>query len=387
MADSEDRRQPSASWRTLLGDLEVRVNVLSSALDEIRVVVRQLTEEAALSSGPVTPSPALNQLRDEQHTEPAIPSGTGPDDALAPVDAESPRQTQTVLEPPSPEMPSENAAAPPLSESSDPGQGLAWGPPDLGWPAEPAPSSVEDEKAPDEEAPEAHDEQARDELSRMVERVRLEMAAADSAEPEGSDLSIEREPEPADSLAAHKTAESPDAPDAPRAEVSRAPAGGGGEAEASTFWLKSDHQLSNSDDKDEAAASPAAAEPGLAGDYASPLLPSGAEGRAPFPAPAVSNDQASLAEHDALPASLIIEDPQGQVELVRVYATLNQIECADQAVLLNYTPHSVTIRLGSKAPSVEALKEAMQNVFARNCQVTTDGYRIAIMLEGGERAA
>ena len=72
---------------------------------------------------------------------------------------------------------------------------------------------------------------------------------------------------------------------------------------------------------------------------------------------------------------------------MRVYATLNQIECADQAVLLNYTPHSVTIRLGSKAPSVEALKEAMQNVFARNCQVTTDGYRIAIMLEGGERAA
>jgi hypothetical protein len=81
------------------------------------------------------------------------------------------------------------------------------------------------------------------------------------------------------------------------------------------------------------------------------------------------------------------------VELARVYETLSRVHCDENAALLNYTPHSVTVGLNLKAavPEVEALTEAIRATFGRACEVDSDGVRVNVQigkdLKGKDSAA
>jgi hypothetical protein len=93
------------------------------------------------------------------------------------------------------------------------------------------------------------------------------------------------------------------------------------------------------------------------------------------------------------PPVIVIKDSEGRVELARVYETLSKVDCDENAALLNYTPHSVTVGLNTKAsvPGVEALTEAVKLVFGRACEVDSDGVRVNVQigkdLKGKDSAA
>ena len=89
----------------------------------------------------------------------------------------------------------------------------------------------------------------------------------------------------------------------------------------------------------------------------------------------------------------MIKDSEGRVELARVYETLSRVNCDENAALLNYTPHSVTVGLNVKAaiPETEVLAEAVKAVFGRACEVDSDGVRLNVQigkdLKGKDSAA
>jgi hypothetical protein len=89
-----------------------------------------------------------------------------------------------------------------------------------------------------------------------------------------------------------------------------------------------------------------------------------------------------------LPASIIIEDSEGRVELARVYDTLNRVD-RSQAALLNYTPHSVTVGLAvlERLPEPDVMMAAVKHAFGRACRVTTEGTKMSVKIGDGEKAA
>ena len=93
------------------------------------------------------------------------------------------------------------------------------------------------------------------------------------------------------------------------------------------------------------------------------------------------------------PPVIVIKDSEGRVELARVYETLSRVNCDENAALLNYTPHSVTIGLNVTAavPATEAMSEAVRAVFGRACEVDSDGVRVNVQigkdLKGKDSAA
>jgi hypothetical protein len=93
-----------------------------------------------------------------------------------------------------------------------------------------------------------------------------------------------------------------------------------------------------------------------------------------------------ISEVDLRPPSLVIEDTDGRVELARVYEALDRLDCAAQATLLNYTPHSVTVGLASReaVPPRDAIADVIREVFGRSCQVADEGMRIAVKIDGGK---
>jgi hypothetical protein len=87
---------------------------------------------------------------------------------------------------------------------------------------------------------------------------------------------------------------------------------------------------------------------------------------------------------------IMIEDPSGRVELVRVYQALARLGRAGDASLTNYTPHSVTVVLESgNAPSNTDLGAAVQDAFGRACQVSVDqlGRTVVRLLDYNARVA
>jgi hypothetical protein len=94
-------------------------------------------------------------------------------------------------------------------------------------------------------------------------------------------------------------------------------------------------------------------------------------------------DERSLEEKLAsIAPQIMIDDPSGRVELVRVYQALARLGRASEANLANYTPHSVTLILESGAPPSNAeLAAAVEEAFGRACDVTIDGAgRIVVRL-------
>jgi hypothetical protein len=89
------------------------------------------------------------------------------------------------------------------------------------------------------------------------------------------------------------------------------------------------------------------------------------------------------------PPVIVIKDPEGRVELARVYETLSLVNCDENAALLNYTPHSVTVGLNLRAsvPSKEAMEKAIETVFGRMCRVESDGVRVSVDIGMGKEDA
>lgn len=88
------------------------------------------------------------------------------------------------------------------------------------------------------------------------------------------------------------------------------------------------------------------------------------------------------------PASLIIDDPEGRVELVRVYRTLARLDCAATANLANYSSHSVTVQMEERnLPAEQEIASAIQYAFERECTVDVTGNRATIRLSGGKMQA
>ncbi len=101
--------------------------------------------------------------------------------------------------------------------------------------------------------------------------------------------------------------------------------------------------------------------------------------------PGIPNHQASQDERFLQPAILVIDDPEGRVELVRVYRTLARLEVAATANLANYSSHSVTVQLEErKVPPQEDIADAVTYAFERDCSVDIDGNRASIRLFGGK---
>jgi hypothetical protein len=82
------------------------------------------------------------------------------------------------------------------------------------------------------------------------------------------------------------------------------------------------------------------------------------------------------------PPVIVIKDSEGKVELARVYETLSKVNCDENAALLNYTPHSVTVGLNVRTPvpEVEDLTEAVRSVFGRDATVDSDGVRVNVQI-------
>jgi hypothetical protein len=114
--------------------------------------------------------------------------------------------------------------------------------------------------------------------------------------------------------------------------------------------------------------------------------------RAPAPSIAEAFDSESLRiphhepvfdERSLQPALLVIDDPEGRVELVRVYRTLARLDVAASANLANYSSHSVTVQLEErKLPDLQEISGAVGYAFERECTVDIDGNRANVRLFG-----
>jgi hypothetical protein len=416
MAGSDDLNQ-AMSWQGVVRDLESRVESLTLALEDVRFLVRQLAIEA-LASAPAefnnshAPSVYGHEAAKIDWSPPTTVAAPEPapaaweslDYKLPPVDAGW-GSLHSFAEPEPPEPPSIAPQAAEQPVASDPSK---WADPIVDWPqATPSPSGADVDPA-------------RDEVRRAVEQMRAEMENSPSAwapeEPQQAWAPDEAHGEPhawapeTPQTPSHEPstwngpvtetqvdpwgAFIPQAPGEPEAapdsealrdEVRRAVEMARQELEAGTLYAESQ-------DGHAATAYPASSdepsasyEPASSPTYA-PAEASPASAEAAAAAPPVFEYRQ---EERVSTPSIVIEDPEGRVELVRVYDTLSRVNCADQAVLLNYTPHSVTVGIGlSELPSVDALKNAVRAVFSRPCEVTKDGFRISVIINNGqERAA
>jgi hypothetical protein len=81
------------------------------------------------------------------------------------------------------------------------------------------------------------------------------------------------------------------------------------------------------------------------------------------------------------PPTITIEDPEGRVELARVYNLLKALDCAANSSLLNYSSRQVSVQLSdNQAPSNAVVAEAVKDVFEREPEVQADGVNVIVKL-------
>ena len=82
------------------------------------------------------------------------------------------------------------------------------------------------------------------------------------------------------------------------------------------------------------------------------------------------------------PPTITIEDPEGRVELARVYNLLKYLDCAANSSLLNYSSRQVSVQLSDSkhAPAGENVGEAVREVFERENNVSVDGLNVIVKL-------
>jgi len=194
----------------------------------------------------------------------------------------------------------------------------------------------------------AEDEAARDQVRQAVEQARADLAGATSAD---------RVAAPPDANELHED-EAEQAPElqATRQARTEAPEPEGDEDEARDEVRRAVEQ---------ARAELEATKPERAAEDRPVALP------------------ASLQTHAVQSAApiIVVDDPDGRVELAGVYEMLGFVGMADQASLLNYTHYSATVGINSlKLPKPEAFGEAAEKAFGRPCTWQNEGGRLTLRL-------
>jgi hypothetical protein len=209
------------------------------------------------------------------------------------------------------------------------------------------------------------DEDPREQVRRAVESIRAELdAGVPYSEPAREAAWEAPAAEPADPGAASADEVASEEPD-PREQVRRA-----------VEQLKA--ELGEVPDDEPRLAWPS----GQQEAAPKPEAPSGPTG---LRAPSYGN---LIDERLLQPALIVIDDPEGRVELVRVYRTLARLQCAATANLANYSSHSVTVQLEErKVPDAAEIRDAVTYAFERDCEVEVDGNRASIRLAGGRTRA
>lgn len=380
--------EPSIDWTpdALIGELEQRVEMMAGALDEVRELLRRLAAERALQDvlshnaapavAPVLVEPPLAETSSESTLEPAeeAPPIAAHDTPVSPLDGMVELSDAEVPEP-SPPPPIVSAVETPVLEAEPPAvEVTTYAPetPSMALDALPAPQSpsyrdmITDVPAPDDDDFDV----TRDEVRRAVELMRSEIESGYYQGPrDQGPLELEGQTQTYDDDIEVNV--DPAAVEAAREEVRRAV------EQARRDLARGTHST--------------------LGDFTTPVTDQRGDGHVEFrtpmptgghaPLPSQLPDASHFDERKLLSPSIVIEDMQGRVELVRVFDTLSRVNCAGQAVLLNYTPHSVTVGLGvNESPTEEELAEAVRQVFGRPCSVVSEGARLAVTLNPGRAA-
>jgi len=82
------------------------------------------------------------------------------------------------------------------------------------------------------------------------------------------------------------------------------------------------------------------------------------------------------------PPTITIEDPEGRVELARVYNLLKRLDVAANSSLLNYSARQVAVQLSDSkvAPEGDSVGDAVRDVFERENDVSVDGLNVIVKL-------
>ena len=374
--------EPSVKWTpdALIGELERRVEIMADALDELRGLLQRLTAEQNLQNvlGRVTAAGDAEVMAPEGEAAKFAGAGSATVDAApATVPVDDAARSAVEAEPPRVER-----ETPLLAQ----GAVVAVEVPDLASADPVTPESLIDKGSPDQgsvndgRAPLDHgtDDSAREEVRRAVEMMRNELENAHIKNtPEAGPLQLVGQTRSYDDdieveidVAAAEAARE----DVRRAveEARRELARGTLKSPIGDFTSPAVGPLLESTE-DFSGWSQAAAS-----DYAPE--PRGGHAHLPSRLP----DSSQFDERQLASPSIVIEDPGGRVELVHVYETLSRVNCSGQAVLLNYTPHSVTVGIGAaETPDEAELAAAVRHVFGRACRVSTDGVRLAVTLNHG----
>jgi hypothetical protein len=342
----------SADWQSKLGEVEKQLDRVSSVLDALREAVALLGaaagETAALDQVASVDQPAAEST----YTWPRL-------NLLGSISHSAPDVTSVAQKPEVQEV----EARPPVvvDGHEDMSQIVARMRADFGDMDE-----TEDEEAMPvegiDQTPPSQDEAYRrqEEVSLMVARMRVELEAGspDTLLDDAQDLASDDISSPAGVAAENEARTTADgAPvtgqddDAVREEVRRA-------VEAARLEMQRQAGVGHIPTLETQAAPEATS--------ADPKRISFADW------PSVSNDII------AAPV-IVIKDVEGRVQLAGIYEMLRLAHCSEDAALLNYTPHSVTIGLPMRAPapSTTMLAAAIKSVFGRSCRVQSDGVRIS----------
>jgi hypothetical protein len=82
------------------------------------------------------------------------------------------------------------------------------------------------------------------------------------------------------------------------------------------------------------------------------------------------------------PPTITIEDPEGRVELARVYNLLKRLDVAANSSLLNYSSRQVAVQLSDAKvpPEGDLVGAAVSEVFGRENDVSVDGLNVIVKL-------
>ena len=89
------------------------------------------------------------------------------------------------------------------------------------------------------------------------------------------------------------------------------------------------------------------------------------------------------------PPTITIEDPEGRVELARVYNLLKRLDVAANSSLLNYSARQVSVQLSDAKvpPDGDDVGTAVREVFERQNDVSVDGVNVIVKLGSDQEQA
>jgi hypothetical protein len=425
------REKTAANWRAYVELLDESIASISATLDRLRAESQRLHREAAAAilteiafdppAAAETPVPAAEppsaeeierqrveleqlvaQVREaadapEAATEAEEPAA--PQVAPAPDDVAAQRAELERIVAAARELPADEAPAKVLSgfEGLSEGGGFF----DASLPPAKAPRRAAEPKAEDPEAA------AREELRRAVMEARDEIAAGiadDTNDVADSEEKAEAEEPAAAIVGAEAPAAGLDeearreelrrAVEASRAEITK-------EAKPSLAELMNAKPIDAVIETDEAAVEPegeAGGEPLDEEAMREELRRAVEASRAEISSSkAVEADRPSPLDFNAKKAAskepeihmpiVVIDDPDGRVELVKVYRTLARLGCGADANLINYTPHGVTISLDPRVmPADDDWGQAVEAVFDRPCELMRDSSHLRVRIASNAKA-